>query len=427
MRRILPFLLAALALSAGFSGWAASRSRPSSLQRDTVIRLTLEGSDCPFADYAEYGVWVPAGRKPLRGVMVLQHGCTMEQFGITKPYDLQYRAFARKWRLAVLETALHGDCRVWQYPESGSAAALMQVLGKVAGETGRPELATVPWLIWGHSGGGYWTLEMLRKYPDRIMAAVCYSAAWDPEWDFPSATARIPVLLRHAGPQDAPFARCMETAEHTFAKLRTMDAPASIVYNHGENHNYSRLRHVMIPFFESALRTRLPLRKGGAMRDILPELAWLGDTLSLQVFPEKGYTGDKSTLCRFPDEAAARAWKEYAQTNDVFDPTPAAAPYDVEVFDHGDSLTVRWKAEADPESGIGCFNVYVNGAFAVRFPDGAAYQTFDLNGDNTRPVLPPPMEVRIPRPAPGRVFIAVETVNGSGLPSEPETIRIKLK
>ena len=58
------------------------------LQRDTVLRYTLSGADCPFADFAEYGLWVPGGNSPISGIMVLQHGCTMEQFGITKPYDL---------------------------------------------------------------------------------------------------------------------------------------------------------------------------------------------------------------------------------------------------------------------------------------------------------------------------------------------------
>ena len=415
MKRLFLFFLPVLLL-AGNAVTAAGAGAAA----DSVFRLTLTGADCPFADFAEYGVWVPGGRKPLRGVLVLQHGCTMEQFGITKPYDLQYRAFARKWRLAILETALHGNCRIWGDPSSGSAAALMRVLAEVGTATDRPELSTVPWLLWGHSGGGYWTLAMLREYPERILAAVCYSAAWDPQWEYPAQTARIPVLLRHAGPKDAPFARCLETALQAFGQLRALDAPASIVYNHGENHNLSHLREAMVPFFESAMRARLPRRPGGPMRDVRPADTWLGDTSTLEIFPERRFAGDKAALCRFPDEAAARVWKEYAVTNEVADKTPPAAPHALEAVFRGDSLLVRWKAEADPESGIDHFNLYLGDAAPVRFPSEGPYQTYDRNGDNTRPPFPPAMEMCVPLPAGAggkRLRVGVETVNASGLVS----------
>ena len=389
-------------------------------RNETVLRYTLSGADCPFADFAEYGLWVPGGNSPVAGVMVLQHGCTMEKFGITKPYDLQYQAFARKWNLAILETALHGDCHVWQHPESGSAAAMMKVLATASASLGRPELADAPWLIWGHSGGGHWTLAMLRDYPERILAAVCYSAAWDPQWEYSSAAAEVPVLLRHAGSEDAPFAACEATARHTFNKLRGMDAPASIVNNVGENHNYSQLRHMMIPFFESALRVRLPKRPGRPMGRVTSGKAWLGDTLTFDIFPESGFKGDKSGLCRFPDKGAALAWKEYASTNDVVDRTPPPGPGSVMVSSRGDSLIISWSAEADPESGIGHFNVLVNGMEVARLPEKGEYQSFNRNGDNTFPTTPPAMEVKLPCPEGKRMLVAVEYVNQYGLSSRRE-------
>lgn len=386
-------------------------------RRDTVLRYTLSGKDCSFADYAEYGLWVPGGRKPLRGVIVLQHGCTMEMYGITRPYDLQYQAFARKWNLAVLETALHGDCGRWATPETGSAEALMRVLAKASEAVGRKELSSVPWLIWGHSGGGFWTLAMLRDYPERILAAVAYSAAWDPDWDYSPEAARVPLLLRHAGAGDFGGGLCAETAYHAFAKLRAADAPVSIVCNVGENHNYTRLRHMMLPFFESALRERRPGR-GGRIGDVKRSHTWLGDTLTFEVFPEKGYSGDKAALCRFPDKASARAWSEYARTNEVLDRTSPPRPRGLTVRVEGDSLTVRWQAEADPESGISCFRVYWDGAQVARVPESGEYQTFDTNGDNTVPVVPPRMEVRLPVPVGKRVRVCIEQVNQAGLSSK---------
>ena len=374
------------------------------LQEDTVLRYELTGSDCPFAEYAEYGIWVPGGRRPIRGVMVLQHGCTMEQFGITKPYDLQLRAFARKWNLAILETALHGNCGVWVDPASGSGNALLDILARASADARRPEIAEAPWLMWGHSGGGCWTLAMIRDYPERIRAAVCYSAAFDPQWDYPREAARIPILLRHTGAADYPG--CDSTAIHTFTKMRAMDGMTSIVFNRGENHNYSSLRHMMIPFFT------------GALKDPRPGRTWLGDTLTFAIFPESGYKGDKAALCRFPDKAVAEAWSEYAATNDVGDRTAPPAPRRVRVTGQGDSIRVSWIAESDPESGIRCFNVYLDGRVAARLPDSGEYQSFNRNGDNTFPVNPPETAVVIPRPKQKGFRIRVESTNQAGLTSK---------
>ena len=388
-----------------------NQSPYSTSQLDTVLRYELTGSDCPFAEYAEYGIWIPGGEKPIRGIMVLQHGCTMEAFGITKPYDLQFRAFARKWNLAILETALHGNCQVWVDPASGSGNALLIILARAAADASRPEIAKAPWLMWGHSGGGCWTLAMIRDYPERIRAAVCYSAAFDPQWDYPPEAARIPVLLRHTGATDYPG--CDSTAIHAFSKMRALDGLTSIVFNRGENHNYSSLRHMMIPFFEGALKNPRPRR------------TWLGDTLTFAVFPESRYKGDKAALCRFPDKSVAMAWSEYASTNDVADLTAPPSPRRVKVTEMGDSLRVSWMAESDPESGIRCFQVYLDGSLAARLPESGEYQSFNRNGDNTFPLNPPEMTVVIPRPDLKRYRICVESTNQAGLTSRSSILTVR--
>lgn len=384
-----------------------------------VIRIRLEsGSSCSFADSADYGVFIPGGDEPLNGVLVLQHGCGMERFGITRPYDLQYRAFAEKWGLAVVETALYGSCYVWRDPESGSAEALFNVLKEAGDSTGHPELASAPMLLFGHSAGGYWTLAMLRDYPSRILAAVCYSAAGDPQWDYPAEAAEVPVLLRHAGANDAPSVFCEQTARNGFRKLRSMDAPASIAYNEGQNHNYSYLRYMAIPFYEAAMRDRLPSKNGGALRPVDRSEAWLGEPDSFGIFPEKGYEGDKSGLCLFPDEQTARIWQEYVKTGLVTDKTPPEAPYDISVSRGESSTVISWKADADIESGIGCFKVYVNGGLAGTVPEQGEYQSFDLNGDNTWPVEPVGMSLTLDGALGKSDIVEVENINRFGLASD---------
>ncbi len=393
---------------------------------DTIVRMTLKGADCPFADHADYGVYIPTRTESLRGVLILQHGCGMEQFGITRPYDLQYQAFARKWKLAVIETALYGNCGSWRDPASGSASALFKVLKDAGSNTGHPELNTVPWLLFGHSAGGYWTLAMLKAYPERIMAAVCYSAAWDPKWDYPEATAKIPVLLRHAGANDGDSSSlCWATAVHTFLKLRNMDAPVSIAYNAGQNHNFSYIRYMSIPFFEAVMKQRMPEENTTVMRDIDRSQRWLGDTLSLQIYKESEYTGSKRGLCLFPDEATARNWKEFVSTGKVADKTPPIAPFNVKVEWNNNALDVSWEADADIESGILRFDIFKNGTLVGRLPETGDYQKFDTNGDNTIPVNVPEMKFRITGAENVKTTISVQAVNHFNLTSEKTEVTYK--
>ncbi len=393
---------------------------------DTIVRMTLKGADCPFADHADYGVYIPTRTESLRGVLILQHGCGMEQFGITRPYDLQYQAFARKWKLAVIETALYGSCGGWRDPASGTASALFKVLKDAGANTGHPELNTVPWLMFGHSAGGYWTLAMLKAYPERIMAAVCYSAAWDPKWDYPEATTKIPLLLRHAGANDGdPSTLCWATAVHTFLKLRNMDAPVSIAYNAGQNHNFSYIRYMSIPFFEAVMKQRMPEGNATVMRDIDRSQRWLGDTLSLQIYKESEYTGSRRGLCLLPDETTAKNWKEFVSTGKVADKTPPPAPFNVKVKWVNNALEVTWEADADIESGILRFDIFKNGILVGRLPETGDYQKFDTNGDNTIPVNVPEMKFRITGAENVKTTISVQAVNHFNLTSEKTEVTYK--
>lgn len=418
MKLALAFLCSALVSGCGSGACSTTDAGTDSGKDDEILRIRLRhGSLCSFADSAEYGVFVPGGDGPLNGVLVLQHGCGMERFGITRPYDLQYQAFARKWRLAVVETALYGDCHVWGNPESGSADALFHVLKEVGDSTGHVGLQYAPLLLFGHSGGGYWTLGMLRDYPERILAAVCYSAAWDPQWDYPDEAARVPVLLRHAGAEDAPSALCEQTAENTFRKLRAMGGPAVIAYNEGQNHNFSYLRYMAIPFYEAALKYRLPKATGGRLRELDRSRIWFGDPGTFELSSGDAGEEDRAGLCLFPDGQIAEDWQEFVKTGTLSDKTPPEAPYDITVIPGDSCSTINWKAEADIESGIGCFKVHVNGELAGVVPEDGEYQSFDLNGDNTYPVIPVGMSLVVNSVLDEDDIVEVENINRFGLAS----------
>jgi len=395
----------------------------SNINDNNVFNITYKGESCKFAKWADYSIYIPSHCAKVRGILVLQHGCTMEQFGITKTYDLQYRAFANKWDLAIVETALHGDCYDWRDPQSGSASLLFTFIHTIAVKIHHPELDSSPWLLWGHSGGGYWTLAMIKNYPTHILAAVCYSPAFNPEWDYPSSVSKIPILLRHAGANDCEG--CWITSKMAFSKLRKLGTPVCIAYNKDQNHNFSYLRYMAIPFFESALRQRLPKKGSNKMRDINLKNLWIGDTLSCKISRLSEYKGDIKNKNLFLDKSTAMKWQEYVSTGTVVDKTPPSSPYDVTLHKEGDSLIVRWKQQADIESGIQCFNVFVNGKLVGRIPQTGSYQTFDKNGDNTISPKVPKMEYAISPCPKKKVTISVTTTNNCSLVSPKANLSYK--
>jgi pimeloyl-ACP methyl ester carboxylesterase len=390
------------------------------IERDsTIFQITLRGETYPF-DHADYGAYIPK-EGAIRGVLILQHGCGMEQFGITRPYDLQYQAFARNWHLAILETALYGSCGDWKNAGSGSAAALLKALNELGKLSGHDELSTAPWLLWGHSGGGYWTLSMIQAYPERILAAFCYSPAWEiPNGKFPETVKDIPVFIRHAGSGEAPAGGsncCWTSSSQAFRALRKFNAPASIAYTAGQNHNYSFVRHMALPFYEAVLKQRLPDENRSELKPLDRNRTWLGDTLTQEVFKESTYTGNKESLCLLPDSISAAKWKEYVSTGDVADRTPPPGPFDLHIIMAKDSVELSWNANADAESGIKYFKIYRNGIQVGRFPESGTYQTFDTNGDNAIPKAPGEMKLMVALQNKKKAIFAIRTVNNFDLES----------
>jgi pimeloyl-ACP methyl ester carboxylesterase len=377
-------------------------------------------------DSARYAVFIPDAVEDIQAVLVHQHGCTMEGRGISTAYDIQYQAFAKKWKLAIVGPDLYaakGNCHDWMNPESGSGPALIKSLEDIGKISGHPELADAPWLLWGHSGGGYWVLSMLRKYPERLLGVFAYSPAFEPG-DYPAAALKVPVMMRHAGP--VGDACCWQTSLKEFGKLRSAGGLASIAFTPYQSHNYGYARYMAIPFFESVLSQRLPAgnNKGyKAMRNMDTSKAWLGDTSVYNIYKAKVYSGDKMHAAWLPDAATAAIWREYVITGTVIDRTPPPAPYDLHIHRrHNVTVELSWKADADIESGISHFNIYKDNQLIGRFPSSGEYQQFDTNGDDAYPLFLPEMrtDITLLWNDPGK--ISVSTVNHFGLESAKTVI-----
>lgn len=142
-------------------------------------RVRYEASAIPgeLSFPVNYTIWMPPGVKQLRGVIVHQHGCGEGscKSGLTGAYDLHWQTLAKKHDCALLAPAYEqpekADCQMWCDPRNGSGTAFEKCLVDLAEKSNHPELAKVPWAMWGHSGGGHWAGGMVLLHPDRVAAA----------------------------------------------------------------------------------------------------------------------------------------------------------------------------------------------------------------------------------------------------------------
>src|SRR4051812_40412285 len=136
-----------------------------------------------------YTLWLPDGVDRLRGVIVHQHGCGAGacKGGETAAYDLHWQALARKWDCALLGPSYHQEdgqnCRLWCDPRNGSRQTFLAALRDLGAKAKHPELADVPWCLWGHSGGGFWASLMQASDPDRVVGVWCRSGTAFLSWE----------------------------------------------------------------------------------------------------------------------------------------------------------------------------------------------------------------------------------------------------
>src|SRR5262249_39609825 len=77
---------------------------------------------------------------------------------------------------------------------NGGADGLVTVLRDLANASSRRELADVPLLFWGHSGGSRFGLGFARIHPDRTLAVVGYQGI-AVDTTAIDAVSKIPVLV----------------------------------------------------------------------------------------------------------------------------------------------------------------------------------------------------------------------------------------
>lgn len=315
---------------------------------------------------ADYWLWIPPGVDRVEGVLLHQHGCGdgAQNAGRTAVHDLHWRELARKHRLAYLGSSLwpKDSCRDWCDPAGGTDRAFHEALAQLGEASRHPELSAVPWVIWGHSGGGFWAHRMLRRHPDRFVAAVLQSAGFGKpdEWGTERLSDDVPTgvpILVHVGIQEKGherFGALFDDGVRLFDELRGKGAPVTLAVDPASGHDCGQARRLTIRWLDAVLG-----RAGGAATEAgaaAEGLDWLGAPSVVRP------TAGRPAATWLPDESVAAAWKSFVDEGTIADGTPPAEAPVVEVAGvEAGRVELRWRARADLESGIRTFRLYRDG------------------------------------------------------------------
>jgi hypothetical protein len=293
-----------------------------------------------------FTAWIPPGVKSLRGVIVHQHGCGEGSCtsGLTGAWDLHWQALARAHDCALVAPAYEqpegADCQMWCDPRNGSAAAFERALADLGKASGHPELATVPWALWGHSGGGHWAGGMTMLQPERVVAAWLRSGVPLFEADparagikphvLPDAALAVPLMCNPGTKEgvtatDNKFKGVCPANQAFFKAVRSRGGLVGVAIDPLSSHECGNSRYLAIPWLDACLAARLPAKPGEPLAAMPADAAWLAPITGGDAVAAKGLARDPLALGWLPNERITTAWMQYVKDTAVTDTSPPPA------------------------------------------------------------------------------------------------------
>jgi hypothetical protein len=391
-----------------------------------------------------YTVWIPQDVKTLRGVIVHQHGCGEGscKSGLTGAFDLHWQALAKKHDCALLaptyEQPEGANCQMWCDPRNGSDAAFQKGLVDLGAKSRHPELATVPWALWGHSGGGQWAGGMVLLHPDRVAAAWLRSGVplLKPIPERPTikafalteAALQVPIMCNLGTKEgvtvkEGRFAAVWPAIEALFGELRSQGGLIGVAIDPLTSHECGNQRYLAIPWLDACLSARLSKVSGQPVQVMPTNDVWFAIPTGVEAISAEKFVGDVSKAAWLPNETIARIWMQYVKDTAVTDDTAPPAPTRLRVNDN----ELSWEAEADLESGLAGFIIERDGQFLTNYPAEAKnpfgrpiLQNLQYSDTPIQPLVPFQFTDSTAQPGHKHAYRII-TVNTVGLKSHPAT------
>ncbi len=345
-------------------------------------------------------------------------------------YRIRYEASTTPGELTspAYEQPDKAPCSLWCDPRNGSDQAFQKALAELGAKSGHPELARVPWALWGHSGGAAWAGSMAMLHPERAVGVWLRSGA-PPPIPLQPAALRVPMMCNLGTKEgvtikEERFGAVWPSMEGFFVGLRAKGALIGVAVDPLTSHECGNQRFLAIPWFDACLSARLPKAVGEPLREMPEGLACLaplylnaGDLIAPVLAAQ--FTGSRERSIWLPNQDIGRAWAQYVTDTQVKDVTPPLAPRSVQVRDN----VIMWEADADLESGLAHFLIERDGQLLATVPERAVnrygrpvFQNLQYSDTPTQPLVV--MRYTDANPVPGKTHrYRVVTVNTAGLKS----------
>ncbi|MEZ5386687.1 MAG: hypothetical protein R3F13_14340 [Prosthecobacter sp.] len=311
--------------------------------------------------HAEFSCWVPNAGKPVRAVIIHQHGCTNASPDKHPPItgDWHWRALARKHDCALLVPMYHVavSCDEWNDPDSGSERALLVALADFAKQSGHSELKDAPWVLWGHSGGSSWSAQMIVRHPERVLAVSfrggCHKQFGDPAFRarFGRVARDLPLLFVWGKRETVPTSShhvSWEPMNAMFRELRGQGGKVCRVIDPRSEHGCDDSRLMSLSFFDAVLSGETT---AGVFGDI--------DTLDIV---ENNEVNQKNPgLAWMPNAAFAKLWREFSKTGTLHPVEPKLMAPELTATRDAKGAHLTWRIVPEISGGLRGLLLYRDG------------------------------------------------------------------
>jgi dienelactone hydrolase len=296
--------------SASASTASSAKTGPLPPVSGPPLQFDYKAPDGESYRIAEYHFWSPAYTQPLRGMIIMTPGSDGDGRGMTD--DPAWQALARKYSLGLVGSHLEGGH--YQRPELGTGQTLRDALHHFADQSGHPEIATVPLLLWGMSAGGQWDYNYVLWKPAGVMAFVVNKGGYYNEDDADPATRAVPGLFI-LGQTDEDFR--IRTITRLWTEGRSRGALWALTPQPNSGHEFSKTDPLARVFFEAVLKARLPdpnaltsdSPDAPTMKPMQENPGWLGNVTTHEIHDDSNDADIDRTAAWLPDESTAKAWK----------------------------------------------------------------------------------------------------------------------
>jgi len=337
------------------------------------------------------------------------------------------------------------SCRLWCDPRKGSNNTFLRAINDFVKQSHHKELTEVPWYLWGHSGGAFWSSLMQTEFPERIVAIWLRSGTAFSYWErgeiekpvIPEAAYQIPVMCNPGVKErdDERFRVAWDGGMDMFKAYRAKGAPIGFAPDPNTAHDCGDSRYLAIPFFDACLEQRLPSSDATTqkLKPVHLDESWLVTPLCTDAAPVDKFGGKLNEAVWLPNEAFAKSFLEYAGTGSTSDVTPPPAPHHVSIGKRAYStlpVTLTWEAKADFESGLRQFIILKDGVETLTFPEKPInrfgrplFQGMSYHDTPTEPLAE--MKIVFPKgEIPAGTKLQVISVNSVQLKSSPSSAAV---